>query len=210
MFGEAVSIDTLRVELVRVLRESTNLLSSTIAKSSTDLLRAINDSAGSRDEHTRLLIEACRELNLTLKRFIRPPTPRRLQLVVTGEGQMANILNFKINLPELPPEPNDIVSGELTLVIGEAAPQIIFTAKDQVEVLGFAGKQDDTVEAAYVFIDDAGNRSEQPSTLTVVLTDTIAPAVPGALGIVVTGETVVVDEPVEDPPADEPGPEIVP
>lgn len=116
---------------------------------------------------------------------------------------MANMLGFKIVLPELPPEPNDIVSGELTVSIGEAE-QIITTTKEQTEVADLAGEQGAAVHVSFVYIDDAGNRSEDASVLTETLIDTIPPAVPGALGLAITSEFTTEDPPPVEPPVEEP------
>lgn len=100
------------------------------------------------------------------------------------------MLNFKILLPALPPEPNDIASGELTLTVGSGEAQVIATAKDQVEVVGLAGNEGEAVNASFVYIDDAGNRSANASVMpTVVLADTIPPPDAGVLGLMITGES---------------------
>lgn len=99
------------------------------------------------------------------------------------------MLTFKINLPALPPEPNDIASGELTVTVNGSAPVVFPTAKAQTAVEGLTGNEGETVEAAFIWIDDAGNKSQQPAALTVVLADTIPPADPGALALEVTSES---------------------
>jgi len=166
---------------------------------------AINKSAKSRDIRLELLISAVNNIAAVLNRFHKPPKPARLKLVVIGEiprsgdMQMVDILTFKVQLPAPPAEPNDIINGQLTIQIGTADPQVVITAKDQAEVEGFSGEQDSTVGLSFVYIDDSGNVSAEPSTLVGTLIDTFAPPAPGTLGLVVTGETTPAPEP---PPAD--------
>lgn len=98
------------------------------------------------------------------------------------------MLKFKINLPALPPEPNDIASGVLTLKIGDGEEQTIPTTKYQAAVEGLSGEQGATVVASLVYLDDAGNSSIEPAKLEAVLNDTIPPPNAGALGLEVTAE----------------------
>lgn len=206
MFGEAEAINALRADLTRTIRESSALTSSATNQLRSDMVFAIMDSAITRDENLRSLTESIDSLNATLKRFLfQPPKPDPLRIIVTGESHMPNMLGFKIVLPELPPEPNDIVSGELTVSIGEADAQLYPTTKEMTEVAGLAGEQGMAVSVSFVYVDDAGNRSEDASVLTETLVDTIPPAVPGALGLAVTSEFTTEDPPV-DPPADPPVP----
>lgn len=200
MFGEADAINALTAELTRTLRESTTLVNSTLGKFRGDVVFAIMDSASTRDKHLRELTGAIEQLNKTLRRFFPVPTPGSLKITVIGESQMANMLGFKIVLPELPPEPNDIVGGEVTVIIGGGEPQIIPTTKDQVEIVDLSGEQGAQVQVSFVYIDDAGNKSEEASTLTETLVDTIPPATPGALGLAVTSEFTTEDTPPEPEP----------
>jgi len=119
---------------------------------------------------------------------------------------MVDILTFKVQLPAPPAEPNDIVNGQLTIQIGTADPQVIITTKDQLEVEGLSGEQDTTVSLSFVYIDDSGNVSTEPSTVVATLVDTFAPPDPGALGVVVTGETT----PAPEPPPVEPSEPVEP
>jgi len=113
-----------------------------------------------------------------------------------------DILTFNVVLPTPPTEPNDITIGQLTIQIGETDPQVIMVAKDQVEIVGLQGEQDSIISLSFVYIDDSGNVSDEPSTLVGTLVDTFAPPAPGVLGLVVTGETT----PVEPVPPSEPVP----
>jgi hypothetical protein len=185
-----------------------------------NIVEAINQSAQSRDARLELLIASVDNINKTLKRrFFKPPNPKPLKLVITeefpstGDTQMVDMLAFKVQLPTPPIEPNDIVNGQLTVQIGDNEPEVIITTKDQLEVEGLVGEQDSTVNMTFVYIDDSGNTSEEPSTLIGTLTDTFPPPKPGVLGLVVTGETHPAppvpspSEPVEEPSPSEPTPE---
>lgn len=97
-------------------------------------------------------------------------------------------LHFKVQLPAEPGGPNDIVGGQLDVTVNGNALPSIATAKGQTEVAGLSGPQDANVHLAFRYKDDAGNLSD-PSEADVVLADTFAPPAPGALGILVTGET---------------------
>lgn len=99
------------------------------------------------------------------------------------------MITFDVQLPALPDDPtNEIASGELTIVVDGGAPDVRAVARDATLVTGLSGPQDSTVELSFVYIDNAGNKSATPSTASVVLTDTVPPPNPGALGVVVTGE----------------------
>jgi len=127
------------------------------------------------------------QLSDLLARLTDLPNPGSLTISVISEER--GMLQFKITLPTLPPEPNDIVSGELTVKVGDAESAVVTTAKDQLEVVGLEGEQNAALSVSFAYIDDAGNRSVHPSTISDSLRDTIPPADPGALGLVITGET---------------------
>lgn len=112
--------------------------------------------------------------------------PGPLIISLTGESEM---LRFQIQLPPLPPGPNDIVSGELNVVIDGVALPAISVDKNAlvVEDASLVGRDNAAVSLDYRYVDDAGNRS-QPSTLLVTLTDTISPTAPGMLGLVAVEE----------------------
>jgi hypothetical protein len=119
--------------------------------------------------------------NIYLIRF-QNHRPGRLTLLTIGQNNMA--LKFKVVLPtELTP---DVINRELTVTInGETQVQNV--AKETAEVGDFEGPDGAIVELSLVDVDDAGNRSDA-SVLTTSLTDTIAPAKPGDLAMVVTAE----------------------
>ncbi len=158
-----------------------------------NLLRAMlsalaNNTAAVRD-NTEQLREVSYQLDELLKRLFALPDPGPIFLSVTSEDQ--NMLTFTIHLPAEPAEPNDIVSGELTVTVANSAPVVFPTDKGQAEVSGLTGNQGDTVTATFTYIDDASppNRSVHASVLNVVLNDTIPPPSPGNLSLEVTAES---------------------
>jgi len=91
---------------------------------------------------------------------------------------------FDVILP--PPGAADVVSRELTITRDGADPVLTTVGKEETKVAGKA-PQDSVLTLTLVDVDDAGNRSE-PRVQTATVSDTFAPAQPGELGIVVTGE----------------------
>jgi len=100
---------------------------------------------------------------------------------------MADTINFSVVLPELT-DVGDVESGELTVTVGEGDPQVVTTNVDDTEVTGLSGAQGETVVLSFVYVDDAGNKSEVPSTLTAELLDTVPPQNPQSLGVRIEGE----------------------
>tara|TARA_R110000868_G_scaffold20153_7_gene85614 strand:+ start:7766 stop:8437 length:672 start_codon:yes stop_codon:yes gene_type:complete len=119
-----------------------------------------------------------------MKQSIGAPKPGSLNLVV--ESEMAGKLQFKVVLPVWPVG-TDIESGELTVDVAGVVLTVP-VAMDQAEVTGLEGDQDAAVDLSFVYIDDAGNRSANPSVFSGTLVDNIAPQDAGTLGIEVTGE----------------------
>lgn len=125
---------------------------------------------------------------ISLKTF--PPGPMGYQIVgeKPGEGEeMADIIVYDVNLPALD-VPNDVVSRELTVVTGGETTVITVGPTDTV-VPGLEAEQDAPVDLTLVNVDDSGNRSG-PSLFSFVAVDTIAPPVPGNLGVVIVDEIV--------------------
>lgn len=113
-----------------------------------------------------------------------------------------DIIKFSVQLP-VEPVAADIEGGELSLRInGEPLPPVA-TTKGQTVVEGLEGPQDSLVLVSFRYVDDSGNKSAA-TTFEAQLLDTFAPPQPGAMGIVITGETdsVVEDsvEPVDSVP----------
>lgn len=95
------------------------------------------------------------------------------------------MLIFKISLP--PVGASDVVERRLTVTVGGGDP-IVATMDPTVDTTGeLAGNDNDAVHAELIDVDDSGNQS-QPSTLDAVLTDTIPPPQPGAMGITMIRE----------------------
>lgn len=113
-----------------------------------------------------------------------------------------NMLKFCVCLP--PKSANDVQTRELCVSINDGEPVKKVVDGDTLHVDSFVGVQGDSVTGYLVDIDGAGNRSE-PSLFSFELVDTIAPPMPGDVGLMVL-------EQVDDPPAEpdtpvEPSPE---
>lgn len=118
---------------------------------------------------------------------ISKPLPASL-VVISETGSM---LNFKI-VPDWATADADVVSAEVSVAIDGASPISVLVARDgEATDPGFAGPDGASVVVSVVYIDDATptpNRSEQTDA-TYTLSDTIAPAAPGAPVLTVTSET---------------------
>lgn len=133
-----------------------------------------------------------RYIRLFLRRVLQwigeVPTPGKIKLVTVKE--ICGMLRFDVMLPT-DDDLTDVVGGELTITStlnGVESTNTIQTSLGQESVTGFMGDQDSQVNLIFCYLDDAGNKSKTPVTLSDVLTDTFAPADPGSLGISVTGE----------------------
>lgn len=115
--------------------------------------------------------------------YERPAMPGIIILLVTFQEN--EMLKFKLVLPA--PGAADVVKRELSVKIADADAVLAELAADALEADGYEGQDDDAVEVSLVDIDDAGNRSEA-RVQTFTLADTIAPPVPGEIGLVVTAE----------------------
>ena len=114
--------------------------------------------------------------------------PGQVSINLIGERSregMADMILFNVSLP--PKAAPDVASREVTIKIGDAE-EVKSLGPDVELVEGLEGEQDLSVMVSLVDIDDAGNRSEA-SVAEAVLVDTVAPPQPGALGIVVVGES---------------------
>ena len=144
----------------------------------------------------RDILDVCRLILKVLR--LRQPGPVVLQ-VVSEEGTM---LKFKIVLP--PPGAPDVVSRNLSLKIGDAESQSIVLAGTDLETAEFVGAEGSIVSGQLADVDDASNISPARD-FSFTLLDTIAPPMPGELGLMVTDE--VFEEPTPDPePEPEPDP----
>lgn len=107
------------------------------------------------------------------------------------------MIKFQIALPAPPPVPSDwaeIVSGKLSVKIGDAEPLLFTTAKalQEVEPRRFAadslvGPQTTLVEMVFRYVDDAGNESAAVAAVQE-LRDTVPPVAPTSIGLVETEE----------------------
>jgi hypothetical protein len=138
--------------------------------------------------------------------------PRSIGLLTVLESAMA--IQFAVVLPEPPAvltDWNEIASGLLTVRIAGQDPILIGTEKSAqesaerlVEDPRFSAPQGTLVDLEFSYIDDADNVGGSVFAASV-LTDTVPPVLPGAIGLKSIGETpdVPVVPPV-DPPIEEP------
>lgn len=83
-----------------------------------------------------------------------------------------------VSLPQPPadhPESDDVVSGELTLKVGDAEPQVIATELGQAEYAIGVVDEDTALSASFVFIDNVGLKSATPLTAEYTVADTTPP-----------------------------------
>lgn len=127
-------------------------------------------------------------INLTLKdlvkavKIVSSKPGIVVPLLKDGENDM---LKFYLALPEK--SAPDVVGRELTVSIAGGEPVVYSLAGDALQSEFFSGADNDIVTGTLVDIDDAGNKS-QPSEFSFALLDTIPPATPGAVGLVITDE----------------------
>jgi hypothetical protein len=126
-----------------------------------------------------------------VNRKLGPRTPKPVSLFIQSEKE-GNMLQYEIQLPALPAG-HDVVSRKLTVATDGGAPVESVIAPDTSSVPG-EGAQGATLVVTLQDTDDAGNVSAE-SSATFTLVDTIPPAAPGAIGLVVTGETPDVPAP---------------
>ena len=114
---------------------------------------------------------------------LRKPGLVFVRLVREGESGMSK---FALVLPA--PGAADVVQRELVFAVAGGTPITQNVSGSATEGEEFDGVEGDVVAGSLVDIDDAGNRSE-PRTFELTLTDTIAPAQPGEVGVRMTAET---------------------
>lgn len=152
--------------------------------------RAIEKQTLSQHINAQLLLDQLVLLNRSLRRMAGITNPGPIRIInVQERADMPDTIQFAVQLPEWPAEPSDVAKGQLSVKIGESDPVVQDVEKGATEVAGLEGPQDATVVLSFIYIDDAGNASENPATASVVLTDTVPPPDPGALGVRLTGET---------------------
>lgn len=112
-----------------------------------------------------------------------PAMPGLMRVSVSKEEK--DMLIFDVILPVA--AVSDVVTRELTVAPEGQTPETRSLGGAETLAVGFKAPQDTNVALTLVDVDDAGNRSEA-RVQTVVLKDTIAPPLPGELGVNVTGE----------------------
>ncbi len=100
---------------------------------------------------------------------------------------MADTLIYKVVLPPVP-EGSDVDKQALLVVIDNVIDGNQILEKEVTEVSGVRIPQNASVRIELAYIDDAGNRSPQVSTLEFQAIDTIPPPIPGNFGVVLEGE----------------------
>ena len=105
-----------------------------------------------------------------------PPNPTgNLEFRQTGDSTMSRLF---VSLPQVPadhPEADDVVSGELTLKVGDAEPQLVPTTLGQVEHEIGDVAEETLLSASFVFVDNAGLRSPTPLTAEYTVADVTPP-----------------------------------
>lgn len=132
-------------------------------------------------EHTGPALDSIAK---SLDRYVRhqtgypkPPNPfNGLNFYLSGDPAMPRLF---VSLPQVPadhPESDDVVSGELTLKVGDAEPQVIATELGQAEYeVGELPAEDTVLSASFSFVDNAGLRSANPLTASYTVADTTPP-----------------------------------
>ena len=129
---------------------------------------------------------------------LRKPGRVFLKLISeSGEGMLKFVLVLPVKSAP------DVVSRELTLQVGGNDPVNVTLDGNVVETPEYVGEKNGVLVGSLVDVDDAGNRSESRD-FEFVLLDTIAPPMPGQVGVVVTGQDFVVDpvDPVDPEPTE--------
>ena len=117
----------------------------------------------------------------SVKRPLKRPGKVMLKFYEGEEG----MLKFVLTLPTK--SAADVVSRVLRVSIGEDS-QVLELAADAVETQEFECADNTKVFGTLTEVDDAGNVSE-PREFSFEVVDTIAPPIPGEVGVRVTGES---------------------
>lgn len=113
----------------------------------------------------------------------RVPKPGKVSFHIS-QGEK-NMLKFCVCLP--PKSASDVQSRELCVSINDADPVKTLVDGETLHVDGFVGEHGDVVTGYLVDIDGAGNVSS-PRLFKFDLVDTIAPPMPGDIGLEVLGQ----------------------
>lgn len=134
-----------------------------------------------------LVLVELHNINRTLNELIKVIRMGRkpgIVFPVFKDGEK-NMLKFYLSLPAK--GASDVVARELLVSIAGAEPALYVLGANATQSIEFVGSDNSTVVGTLVDVDDAGNRSGA-SEFSFVLVDTIPPATPGAVGLVVTEE----------------------
>ena len=147
----------------------------------------------------RDILEVCRSILKLLR--LRQPGLVFLK-VVSEEGTM---LKFKVALP--PPGAPDVVSRNLSLTIGDEETMMVTLPGSALESEEYIRAEGTVITGSLSDVDDAGNVSPARD-FSLTLVDTIAPPMPGEVGLTVTEE--LPDEVPDPDPLPDPDPETDP
>lgn len=143
-------------------------------------------------------VQLLKEINSLIKKlWLKKPGKVTLK-IYEGENGM---LKFVLSLP--PKSAADVVSRVLNVKVGDGEAQLFELAADALESQEFSCADNTEVVGSLADVDDAGNTSEA-RPFSFVIVDTIAPPMPGEVGVLVTGEF---DQEPEVEPVPEPEPE---
>lgn len=125
-------------------------------------------------------------INFQLEQLVKIFRLRKPGLVYLTLWQGENgMLKFVLVLPEKGAA--DVVQRELTVSVGDKEPVFVTVDGDAVRSSVLEGEDGEAVTGTLVDVDDAGNKSEARE-FSFVLADTIAPPMPGEVGLEVTEE----------------------
>lgn len=129
---------------------------------------------------------ALRCINFNLSNLVKIFRLRKPGLVYVTLWQGDDgMLKFVLVLPEKGAP--DVVQREVTVAVGANEPVLVTVDGDTVKTSVFEGEDGESVVGTLVDVDDAGNKSEARE-FSFVLVDTIAPPMPGEVGLEVTEE----------------------
>lgn len=141
---------------------------------------------GKSINQTHHIVNALRCINFNLQSLAKISRLRKPGLVyVTFWQGDDGMLKFVLVLPEK--GASDVVQREVTVAVGANEPVLVTVDGDTVKTSAFEGEDGETVVGTLVDVDDAGNKSEARE-FSFVLVDTIAPPMPGEVGLEVTEE----------------------
>jgi hypothetical protein len=135
------------------------------------------------------LVKTQLELVKALNRLIGPPTPvGKVTFRYKKENGMAIV--YEVDLPQLPGEVGDVVKGVLSLKYNGEAGLEVDTEVGQLVVSDVTIQEGVEVSGEFYFVDDAGNKSENPTVVTpfTVVDDIAPPDAVGGLGFRAVGE----------------------